>query len=282
MILTGLSGSGKGTILRTFEDLGYYCVDNLPVDLIPKFAELYLRSGENGRRAALGVDIREGTALKRFPALYDGLKRARSATLVFVEATDSALVRRFSETRRPHPLGAEVPVRAGIRRERALLAGIRARADLVVDTTDFTVHQLRQFITERFAQSDGGGPLRLTVLSFGYRHGLPPDADLVFDVRFLPNPHFVPALKPLSGRDRRVARYVFSFAATRQFVKRVGDLLASLLPHYIREGKSYLTIAFGCTGGRHRSVAIAAAVRERLARRGFRAPVLHRDLGKGA
>lgn len=282
VIITGLSGSGKGSILRTFEDLGYYCVDNLPVPLIPTFADLYVKTSEAVRRAALVVDIREGKSLKGFPRLLERLRRQLPTSLVFVEASDSALTRRFSETRRPHPLGAKLPVRDGIRRERALLEPIRALADLLIDTTRFTPHELRRFVLERFAETDRGRSLLVSLVSFGYRYGIPPDADLVFDVRFLPNPNFVPAYKPLTGKDRRVARYVLSFPQTRAFVSRISRLLAYLIPHYVREGKSYLTIAFGCTGGRHRSVAMAQALRHRLARSGSRVAISHRDLHKGS
>ena len=276
-IITGLSGSGKGSVLRTLEDLGYYCVDNLPISLIPIFVDLYGRSSGEVLRAALAVDIREGDALERFPRLFEKLRRTIPARLVFVEASDEALGRRFSETRRPHPLGSGQPVREVIRRERALLKPIRLLADVVIDTTRFSPHELRRFITERFAEPDRR-PLLLSLVSFGYRYGIPPDADLVFDVRFLPNPNFVPALKPLTGKDRRVARYVFSFPQTREFVGRISRLLAYLIPHYVREGKSYLTIAFGCTGGRHRSVAIAQTLRQELNRMGLPLKVSHRDV----
>lgn len=281
VIITGLSGAGKGSILHTFEDLGYYCVDNLPVPLIPIFADLYVKASEERQRAALVVDIREGEALNRFPAVYERLRRRQPATLVFVEASDSALGRRFSETRRPHPLAADLPVREAIRRERARLEPIRALADVLIDTTRFTPHELRQFVVEQFAGTDRRRGLLISLVSFGYRHGVPPDADLVFDVRFLPNPNFVPAYKPLTGKHPSVARYVASFPQTREFIGRIGRLLAYLLPHYVREGKSYLTVAFGCTGGRHRSVALAETLRRQLSRQGQRVKVSHRDLLKG-
>jgi UPF0042 nucleotide-binding protein len=268
VILTGLSGSGKSTVLKTFEDLGYYCVDNLPVQLIPVFSELHLYGGADINRAALLVDAREGEQLRRLPAIYRQIHRDVSATLVFMEASDEALLRRFSETRRPHPLGHDLPVREGIRRERALMAPIRKMADMVVDTTRFNVHELRHFVVRRF-QSRTRRPLMVSVVSFGYRYGVPVDADLVFDVRFLPNPHFVPRLRPYSGKDRKVARYIRSFPQTNQFLRRIESLLAYLIPHYIREGKSYLTIALGCTGGRHRSVMMADSIRRALASRGY-------------
>ncbi len=277
VILTGLSGSGKGSVLKTFEDLGYYCVDNLPVDLIPTFTELYIQSGGETERAALLVDAREGQKLAELPAIYRKLRHDHPMTLVFIEASEEALLRRFSETRRPHPLGRALPIREGIRLERKRMAPIRKLADVVIDTTKFNVHELRQFIIERF-KNPGRRPVIVSLVSFGYRSGIPTDADLVIDVRFLPNPHFVPELRPYTGKDSRVARYIRSFPQTREFLRRAEGLLAYLIPHYIREGKSYLTIAFGCTGGRHRSVMMAEALREALAKRGYAAKVIHRDI----
>ncbi len=279
VILTGLSGSGKSTVLKTFEDLGYYCVDNLPVQLIPVFSELHLYGGADINRAALLVDAREGDQLRRLPAIYRQIHRDVASTLVFIEASDEALLRRFSETRRPHPLGHDRPVREGLRRERELMAPIRKMADMVVDTTRFNVHELRQFVVRRF-QSHTRRPLMVSVVSFGYRYGVPVDADLVFDVRFLPNPHFVPRLRKFSGKNPKVARYIRSFPQTNQFLRRLESLLAYLIPHYIREGKSYLTIALGCTGGRHRSVMMADSIRRALASRGYTVKTVHRDLDR--
>jgi UPF0042 nucleotide-binding protein len=279
VILTGLSGSGKSTILKAFEDLGFYCVDNLPVGLIPTFSDLHMHGGEEIEKAALLVDAREGEQIARLPVLFRHLRKEYPVTLVFIEATEDALLRRFSETRRPHPLGHDMPVREGLRRERELMAPIRKLADVVIDTTKFNVHELREFITKRF-KSREHKPLLVSLVSFGYRFGIPSDADLVFDVRFLPNPHFVPALRRHSGRHRRVARYIRSFPQTGEFLRRIEGLLAYLIPHYIREGKSYLTIAIGCTGGRHRSVFLAEAMRRTLARRGYAVKVVHRDIQK--
>ncbi len=279
VILTGLSGSGKSTVLKTFEDLGFYCVDNLPVELIPTFSELHMQAGGEIERAALMVDAREGEQLARLPALMRHLRAENPATLVFIEASEEALLRRFSETRRPHPLGRDRPVREGLRRERVLMEPIRKLADVVIDTTKFNVHELRQFITHRFHKT-GRRPMMVAVVSFGYKYGIPADADLVFDVRFLPNPHFIPRLRKFSGRDARVARYVRSFPQTGEFLRRIEGLLTYLIPHYIGEGKSYLTIAFGCTGGRHRSVMMAEAVHKALHRRGYASKVVHRDLDK--
>jgi UPF0042 nucleotide-binding protein len=281
VILTGLSGSGKSTVLKTFEDLGFYCVDNLPIELIPAFSELLMQSGGEIRRAALLVDVREGDQLKQLPEVLRALRKENAATLVFIEAGDEALLRRFSETRRPHPLGRDQTVREGVRRERVLMAAIRKLADVIIDTTRFNVHELRQFITHRFQKSDRR-PLMVALVSFGYRYGIPPDADLVFDVRFLPNPHFIPGLRKFSGRDARVARYIRGFPQTGEFLRRTEGLLTYLIPHYIREGKSYLTIAFGCTGGRHRSVMMAETVAKTLHKKGYASKVVHRDLEKSA
>lgn len=281
VILTGLSGSGKGSVLKAFEDLGYYCVDNLPVALIPMFSELYGQGAGEIERAALLVDVREGEQIEKLPGIYRRLRREHPATLVFIEASDEALMRRFSETRRPHPLGRNLPVVEGIREERRRMAPIRRLADVIVDTTKFNVHELRQFILDRF-QNPGRRPLLVSVVSFGYRFGVPSDADLVFDVRFLPNPHFVPRLRAFSGKDPRVARYIRGFPQTGEFLRRIESLLAYLIPHYIREGKSYLTIAVGCTGGRHRSVTLAEVIRRVLQQRGYSTKVVHRDLERSA
>ena len=279
VIITGLSGSGKGTVLKAFEDLGYYSVDNLPVDLIPKFAEL-MKDASKVQRAALVIDIREGEALERFPALFKKISRLISTRLVFLEADDAAIQRRFSETRRPHPLGAEQSVEASITSERERLAPIRALADPIINTTKFNVHELRETIHSLFRGQKKSPGILVQVNSFGYRHGVPADSDLVFDVRFLPNPNYIPAFKHLTGKHPSVARYIRSFPQTAEFISRITDLLVYLLPHYIAEGKSYLTISFGCTGGHHRSVLIASEIRKHLAKAGYRAKETHRDVKK--
>jgi len=281
VILTGLSGSGKGSILKTFEDLGFYCVDNLPVALIPAFSELYVEGVGEVERAALLVDAREGQQIAELPGIYRKLRSERPATLVFIEASDDALLRRFSETRRPHPLGQDYSIAEGIREERRRMAPIRRLADVTIDTTKFNIHELRQFILDRF-QKAGRRPLLVSVVSFGFRYGIPAEADLVFDVRFLPNPYFVPRLRPLSGKNPRVAGYIRSFPQTGEFLRRIEGLLFYLIPHYIREGKSYLTVALGCTGGRHRSVALAEVIRRALERKGYSAKAVHRDLDRSA
>lgn len=277
MIITGMSGSGKGSVLRALEDQGYYSVDNLPVDLIPKFAELVSDSAST-RCAALVVDVREGAGLKKFPGILRKIRSEVSVRLVFLEAGDTTLMRRFSETRRPHPLSrGEDPIGASIDEERTLLAPIRALADLTIDTSKFNVHELRDLIKQKFAGGENGPQILIYVTSFGFRHGVPPDCDLVFDVRFLPNPNYIPKFKKLTGQNPSVAKYIRSFPQTGEFIKRITDLLTYLLPHYIHEGKSYLTIGFGCTGGHHRSVMIADQIRKNLAAAGYQARVSHRD-----
>jgi RNase adapter protein RapZ len=279
VVITGLSGSGKATALKAFEDLGYYAVDNLPIELIPKFAEL-AKDSSHVRRAALVIDIREGEQLAQFPALLEKLRRRAPATLVYLEADDATLARRFSETRRPHPLGTGATVMKSVKQERELLGPIREVADHIIDTSKFNVHELREVIGEKFSGGRSEASIRIDVNSFGYRHGVPPDSDLVFDVRFLPNPNYIPAFKNLTGRHPSVARYIRSFPQTQEFIDRISELLIYLIPHYIREGKSYLTIGFGCTGGHHRSVMIAGEIRKRLARAGFKVKETHRDIGK--
>ncbi len=277
VIITGMSGSGKGSVLRALEDLGYYAVDNMPVDLIPKFAEL-IRDNPSIECAALVVDIREKEGLKRFPEILPTLRATVKARLVFLEAEDEAIVRRFSETRRPHPLGTGRSVLKSIRSEREQLAPVRALADLIVNTSKFTVHELRDFISERFRGQGDESKIMVYVTSFGFRNGVPPDSDLVFDVRFLPNPNYIPRFKKLTGRNPAVAKYIRSFPQTVEFIKRISELLIYLLPHYVREGKSYLTIAFGCTGGQHRSVMMADQIRGNLQEAGYNAKVTHRDI----
>lgn len=280
VVITGLSGSGKGSVLKDLEDLGYYSVDNLPVELIPKLAEL-TRDNPSIQAAALVVDVREGEKLKHFPEIYGTIKESVNAQLIFLEADEEVIARRFSETRRPHPLGTDRSIFKSIRSERAKLAPIRAMADLIINTSKFTVHELREFIGERFrGQNEEAKKIMVYVTSFGYRYGVPPDSDLVFDVRFLPNPNYIPRFKHKTGRNPGVAKYIRSFPQTVEFITKISDLLIYLLPHYIREGKSYLTIAFGCTGGQHRSVMMAEQIRKNLTEAGFTAKINHRDVTK--
>jgi UPF0042 nucleotide-binding protein len=276
VIITGMSGSGKASVLKAFEDLGYYCVDNLPVELIPRFAELALQSRDI-RRTALVVDVREGSKLEKLPGILQSVRQMIATKVVFLEASDSVLLRRFSETRRPHPLGTDAPVKSALKQERRHLSKIRSLADYVIDTSKFNVHELRALINERFHEKSQEKSILVSCVSFGFRQGVPEDSDLVFDVRFLPNPHFVPEFRPLTGRDPRVARYIRSFPQTREFISRISHLLVYLLPHYIHEGKSYLTISFGCTGGQHRSVMMAEEVGKHLRKAGYRVKIAHRD-----
>ena len=281
VVLTGLSGSGKSQAIRALEDLGYFCVDNLPVTLLPMLAELTLRAGTEISRAAVVVDVREGKMLKEFPRVYKSLRKRKNLNpaLIFLEAAEPTLVRRFSETRRPHPLAPDRSAIEGIREEREAMRAIRKLADHVIDTSEMTVHELRHVFTGVAAGSTPGSELVVTILSFGFKHGIPVDSDLLFDVRFLPNPHFVPALRPYTGRDQEVVRYLDRSTATHEFLDHTLNLLKFLIPQYAHEGKTYLTIGIGCTGGRHRSVAIAEALRKGLAGiHGVRLRVKHRDI----
>ena len=278
VILTGMSGAGKASALKAFEDLGYYSVDNLPLDLIPSFADL-VRSSAEIQRAALVIDVREGIRLERFPAILKKVRKVLQTRVVFLEASEDSLVRRFSETRRPHPMGREETVIESIRAERKRLDPIRNVADIILETTKFNVHELRAHINAQF-EVRGAAERNLTIssMSFGFKNGVPADADLVFDVRFLPNPHFVPEFRELTGKHPKVAAYVQGFPQTKEFLQKTEELLEFLLPHYIQEGKSYLTVAFGCTGGQHRSVFIAEEMKKRLEAAGYRAKTMHRDM----
>jgi UPF0042 nucleotide-binding protein len=275
VVITGMSGSGKASVLKAFEDLGYYCVDNLPIELIPRFAELAQNS--EYERTALVVDIREGGQLQKLPKILQSLKERLQTKVIFLEASEDTLIRRFSETRRPHPLGKSQTVPQAIATEREQLNEIRNAADFIIDTSKFNVHDLRAHALDKFRRSADENAIAVSCLSFGYKHGVPQDCDLLFDVRFLPNPHFIPELRPFTGRHPKVAKYVRSFPQTREFIDRISKLLIYLLPHYVREGKSYLTIGFGCTGGQHRSVMIAEDVRKRLAAAKYNVSVTHRD-----
>ncbi|MGH9377373.1 MAG: RNase adapter RapZ [Terriglobia bacterium] len=283
VLITGLSGSGKGSVLKAFEDLGFYCVDNLPVDLISKFGDLLRQPGGRIDRAAVVVDIREGEALSQLPAIFQKLAQEHPRpSLVFLEASDDALIRRFEETRRPHPLGRHLAVREGIRLERMLMKPMRQLADVVISTTRMNSHELREAIQQRFGGTEARKSMLVSVMSFGFRFGIPMDADLVFDVRFLPNPNYVASLKEKTGKDRAVQKYMERYPQTREFLRRLSDMLFYLLPHYTREGKSYLTIALGCTGGRHRSVALAEQIASTLDQEGYKTRLLHRDIGRSS
>jgi len=280
VIVTGLSGSGKTHAIRALEDLGYFCVDNLPTQLIPTLAELASRDDASLEHVAIVVDVREGGFLKQFPPVYRKLKTIPGidSRLIFLEASHSALVRRFSETRRPHPLAPDRSVAEGIDEERKKLQTIRSLADLILDTSNLTVHELRD-VFGRLSRKDGPrAEMVVNLVSFGFKHGAPLDADLVFDVRCLPNPHFVDRLRPLTGRDPAVIRFMRRHGATRDFIDRLTSFLTFALPQYVQEGKSYLTVAIGCTGGQHRSVMVAEALKKSLAgAKGVRLRVKHRD-----
>jgi len=284
VVITGLSGSGKSQAIRALEDLGYFCVDNLPTMLIPTLAQLSLQPGTDLQKVAIVVDVREGTFLSQFPTVWRRLKRMPrlEPSLIFLEATHAALVRRFSETRRPHPLAADRSVSEGIHDERGRLDLIRSMADVIVDTSDLTVHELRSRFMSFARDQVQRSPLVVSLVSFGFKHGVPLDADLVFDARFLPNPHFVPRLQPLTGRDRPVVRFIERHAVTQEFVQKLSDMLRFLVPQYIGEGKSYLTVGIGCTGGRHRSVMLAEKMRDVVSGiEGVKVDVRHRDLDHG-
>jgi UPF0042 nucleotide-binding protein len=278
VVVTGMSGSGKGTMLRAFEDLGYFCIDNLPVPLISKFIEGIHVSGGVVEKAALGIDIRAGEKLAEFAKILSNLREYEfRVRVLYLEARDDMLVRRFSETRRPHPLAGDRPLREAISLERKRLRKIRNVSDMIVDTSEYTIHQVKALVAERFRVHPRTQDLTVYLVSFGYKHGVPLEADLVFDVRFLPNPFFVSGLRSLSGRNQKVIKYMRSFPETREFVGRISDFLKYLIPHFIREGKSYLTVGIGCTGGRHRSVFLVEELARSLRIRKAKLQVRHRD-----
>jgi len=282
VIVTGLSGAGKSQAIKCLEDFGFFCVDNLPTTLIPKFAEVCTQSQGRLRRVALGIDIREGGVLLN--RLFDELKYLKknkfSYDILFLEAKTEVLLNRYSETRRKHPLGRHKSLRTAIEGERTKMAGLRREADHIVDTSDLNIHQLRQTLMKIFAVPEKSRSLSVNVLSFGYSYGVPAEADMVFDARFLPNPNYVPRLKANTGNQKKVVEYVLRSPISARFVEKVKDMIDFLLPEFKREGKSYLTIAFGCTGGRHRSVVLANLLGDYLNEKGFRTNVSHRDIRK--
>jgi len=280
--ITGLSGAGKSNAIKCFEDMGFFCVDNLPTTLIPTFADLVARSPRPGSRVALGVDVREGEYFSHLlEALGEVKTRGHRVEVLFLESSEEALVRRFHETRRRHPLGDENrSMLEAIRAERKALAHLREIADRIIDTSGLTVHQLKARLAELYVAPAARTGLATSLVSFGFKHGLPIDADLVFDVRCLPNPHFVERLRNMTGRDRPVVQYMRRHASTKEFIDRLTSFLRFALPQYVQEGKSYLTITIGCTGGKHRSVALAEQIREHFEKNGVPVSVTHRDLGK--
>lgn len=277
MIVTGISGAGKASALKAFEDLGFHAVDNLPLGMLSDFARLICKSAEV-ERAAIVVDVREGATLDRLPDILKEVRKLLPTRVVFLDAQDAVLVRRYSETRRPHPLRRSETVSRSIVEERQLLDPIRNVADTLIDTSNFNVHELRAHIQSRFGEEQRKPQLLVSCLSFGFKNGVPLDADIVFDVRFLPNPHFVPEFRKRTGKDPKVAGYIRSFPQTEEFLERVSELMLYLLPHYVEEGKSYLTVAFGCTGGQHRSVMMAEEVKRRLKKAGYQVKTAHRDM----
>jgi UPF0042 nucleotide-binding protein len=279
VIVTGISGSGKASALKAFEDLGFHAVDNLPLELLPEFAAL-VRNSAQIESAAIVVDIREGQTLDLLPEILKKVKLLLPTSVVFLDAQDAVLVRRYSETRRPHPLSRSETVSRSIVEERQLLDPIRNVADTLIDTSNFNVHELRAHILSRFGHEDQAQHLLVSCLSFGFKNGVPLDADMVFDVRFLPNPHFVPEFRKKTGLDPRVADYVRGFPQTTEFLSRVTELMLYLLPHYVAEGKSYLTVAFGCTGGQHRSVMMVEEMTKRLKEAGYIVKAVHRDMAR--
>ncbi|HXI02449.1 MAG TPA: RNase adapter RapZ [Candidatus Saccharimonadales bacterium] len=282
VIITGLSGAGKSFAANCFEDMGYYCIDNLPLRLIPVLSDLISRSTSKPTRVALVVDIREGSFLRDFPETIGQLRReGREVRIVFLDSSEEVLLRRFSETRRPHPLSRDGSVEEGIRREKEILRPILEQADRVIDTSRFNVHELRDYLFETFSESSRQDALFVSVISFGYKYGLPMESDMIFDVRFLPNPNFEPGLREKSGLDGEVEAWLVEKEDYQAYYSRVSSLLSFLMPRFVREGKAYVTVAFGCTGGRHRSVLIARKLGEELSGSGYHVRTVHRDLSRG-
>lgn len=281
LIITGLSGSGKSTVMRALEDAGFHCIDNLPPVLMPRFLELCTASSAEITKIAMVMDVRERPFLKEYPEIFRELKaQGQDLTILFLESTDEVLVRRYNETRRQHPLAERGTVLEGIRKERELLSGLRTLADEIIDTSSLSIHQLRNLITQLCHPAGDARRMNIILTSFGYKYGVPADADLVFDVRFLPNPFFVSELRNLSGNERPVYDYVLNNEVARRFREKFFDLIAFLTPLYEQEGKSYLTICVGCTGGMHRAVSVINSLQSFLAGKGYQVRVIHRDLGK--
>ncbi len=281
LIITGLSGSGKSGVTKCFEDLGYFCVDNLPAKLIPTFVQLCTKPGAEIRRVAIAMDIRERDFIHDFPGIYNNMKtEGYDFSIVFLEASDEVLLRRFSETRRPHPLAFDRPVLQGIAEERERLQAVRDMADITIDTSNLNIHELREHINKIYSPAVEAKPLIISLVSFGFKYGIPFNSDILFDVRFLPNPFFVQDLKNKTGLDTKVQEYVFGNEEWTQFREKLTDLLFFLLPKFVTEGKSYLTLSIGCTGGKHRSVAIADYLEKLLKEKGHMVRCKHRDMNK--
>ena len=282
VVLTGLSGSGKSTAIRALEDLGFFCVDNLPPVLLPKFIELCKASSGEISRVAMVMDVRGRAFMKEYPAIFKELKKkGEKINILFLESSDEVLVRRFKETRRQHPLAEKGSVLEGIKRERDKLSDLRMLASEILDTSSFTVHQLREVILQLFSKISSKKKMSITLTSFGYKFGIPYDNDLIMDVRFLPNPFFVSELRDLSGNDESVHNYVMRNEVAEKFQKKFLSLINFLIPQYEKEGKTYLTLGVGCTGGQHRSVVVINSLKKSLSKKGYLMRVVHRDLGKG-
>lgn len=279
LIITGMSGAGKTQVIRTLEDLDYFCVDNLPPTFIPKFIELCMQNQSTDSRIALVVDIRGGRFFQELNGTLDNLKQnSINVDLVFLDASDATLIKRYKETRRRHPLGGKEGLSADIAREREILQKVRARATTVIDTTDLTTAELRKILINKYGQEGTLPPMNVVVKSFGFKHGMPLDCDMILDVRFLPNPFYVPELKSLCGNDKPVIDYIESKPITQEYNKKLTDLVGFLLPQYVKEGKSQFVIGVGCTGGKHRSVYVANLLKDFIRQAGFSVQVLHRDL----
>ena len=279
VIITGMSGSGKHTAFNAFEDLGYFCVDNLPTSLISRLIQMSVAAGGELQEVAIVIDVRLGEPLEGFEKLFGEIRKSHAhAKIIFVDASTEVLARRYGETRRLHPLAQDTTLLEGIRAERKRLASVRTLADLVIDTSDFSVHDLRDFIYQNFQRTDQEEVLNVSLVSFGFKNGIPHNSELIFDVRFLPNPYFVPDLKEQTGNDPSVAQYMLKQPETGEILGRIHDMLEYLLPKYTREGKKYLTISIGCTGGRHRSVLVANELQKRLKKKGRKVNLIHRDL----
>ena len=281
IIISGLSGSGKTHALKCFEDLGFFCVDNLPPALLPVFADLCLQSNTDIKKVAVGIDIREGDFLRDFIAVSDQIReRGLQYELIFFEARDEILIRRFSETRRPHPLARNRPIHEGIELEKEQLAELRKKSNRIIDTSEYTIHQLKRVLNEYYLDRGEGNKPGITLISFGYKYGIPYETDLLFDVRFLQNPYFIPELNPLSGQDAAVIEYIFKRTEAGEFIGQVKSFISFLVPYYEKDGRSNMTIAIGCTGGRHRSVSIAGALGSDLKALGYECVISHRDINR--
>jgi len=277
LIITGLSGSGKTVTSRFLEDLGYYCVDNLPAKLIPSFIDLWRRKEVGIEKVALVVDIREAGFAEEFPKVLDSIKEKIKPILLFLETSDEVLIKRYSESRRPHPLSGRKSVRESIALERERLAKIKNRADYIIDTSSINISQLKEILTKRFLKRKRLG-MQIVIISFGYKFGIPLDSDLVFDTRFLPNPYYIDGLKDKTGRSEKVRRYVLESDETKKYLKEINRFIDYLMPNFRKEGKSYVIISIGCTGGKHRSVVLAEKIKEHLKTNNYKIRVYHRDV----